>query len=322
MKLLSKTFYDPILRRAFVAALAAAFFTAILSLALPNFFRSETLVLPKVGGGAGAAAMLAATAGIPSVLGLGRTDEESYYSEIVGSHWMAEKLLNTEFDFKYQSWYFGKPQQRRQTLQQFFEVNSVKEYDRALETLNRWVEPRRDAKTGVMKISAEAPSPELAQQLAQKTTEYLDLALKTRVRTQAGARADYARQRLQVIRAEEERIRKVFEDFAKSHINFNQSPDPGVRTKGERLVIDLTLIRQVVGNLTIAYEQAELEARNTVPVISVLDDAYLPRRKHRPGRSGLVFLSALLVGGLVWGWGNRLKITHQLFFESSTKSNE
>ena len=295
---------DPTLKKALAWGLVAGLLTALVTLALPNRYKSEAMVLPKSASSGSPLAALAATAALLGG-GAGQIDEEAQYTDIVDSRWMAERLLDAEYAFTYKAWYFGRPQARRQTLAAFLEVETPKDRESALKTVLDWVEAKRDLKTGVLRISAEAPSPELAQQLANQVTENLNLALKTRIQTQGTAKAAYAKDRLALARQEEEQTRQDLEAFARAHVNFAQSPDPGIRSKGERLVSDLMLRRQVVTSLTLGYEQAELEARNTVPVLSRLDEAYLPIKKSGPRRVVYILLGLIfsMVGNV--GWTNR-----------------
>ena len=303
---------DPTLKTALAWGLAAGLLTAAYTLTLPNRYKSETLVLPKSAASSGPLAALSAVTGLLGGAGLGQVDEEAQYTDIVASRWMAERLLDTEYAFTYRAWYFGTPQARRQTLAAFLGVDNPKKRESALKTVMEWVEAKRDLKTGVLRISAEAPSPELAQQLANHVTEYLNLALKTRIQTQGTAKAAYAHERLGQVRQEEEQARQDLEAFARTHVNFAQSPDPGIRSRGERLASDLLLRRQVVASLTLGVEQAELEARNTVPVLSKLDEAYLPVAKSGPKRANLVLAAIAAVAGLYYLWMNRARLRGNL----------
>jgi uncharacterized protein involved in exopolysaccharide biosynthesis len=295
---------DPTLKKALAWGLVAGLLTALVTLALPNRYKSEAMVLPKSASSSGPLAALTAVAGILGG-GAGQIDEEAHYVDIVESRWMAERLLDAEYAFTYKAWYFGSPQARRQTLAAFLEADTPKKRESAFKTVLDWVEAKRDLKTGVLRLSAEAPSPELAQQLANRVADNLDLALKTRIRTQGTAKAAYAKDRLALARQEEEQTRQDLEAFARAHVNFAQSPDPGIRSRGERLASDLMLRRQVVASLTLGYEQAELEARNTVPVLSKLDEAYLPIQKSGPRRSLFVIYGLIAGAGLAYAWSRK-----------------
>jgi uncharacterized protein involved in exopolysaccharide biosynthesis len=311
MGLLDTLRRDPTVRTALAWGLLAGFLTAAYTLSLPNRYRSETLVLPKSAAVGGPLAGLSAMTGI---LGgsLAKIDDQAYYADIVESRWMAEKVLDAEYAFTYRSWYFGSLQTRKQTLAAFLEADTPKRRESALREVLRWLNALLDFKSGVMIISAEAPSPELAQQMVNRAVDLLDLALKTRIQTQGLRKAEYARDRLAKARLEEAQVRQALVAFAESHRNFTQSPDPGIRSRGEELSADLVLRRQVTTSLALGYEQVELDAQNTVPVLSRLDEAYLPREKTRPPRGGMVLLALIFVGAGRWFWLNRERVQARL----------
>lgn len=302
-----------ILKHAFVAAVLVA----LGSLALPNRYRSEVLVLPRTGQSGSSLAAMAAMVGFP---GMGKSEDGAQYGEIVKSRWNAERLLDATYTFTYQPWYFAKVQSRQETLASFLKVREPKDRESALRTVQGWLKTQRDPKSGVVRIEAEVPSPELAQQVLDRAVAGLEEALKAQGWTEAAAKADYARERLQEARLQEETARQALEAYAKAHVNFAQSPDAGVRSKGERLVADLALRRQVVATLTLGYEQAELDARNTVPVLSRLAPAYRPLVKSAPSRARLVILGALLAAAATAGWLYRRWIAERLFVPEEPSS--
>jgi uncharacterized protein involved in exopolysaccharide biosynthesis len=303
---------DPTLKKALAWGMAAGLLTAGYTLTLPNRYKSEILVLPQTASSSGPLAALSAVTGMLGGGGLGQADPDAFYTDIVNSRWLGEKLLDTPFTFSYQAWYFGAVQARKQTLAEFLEADTPKKRESALKTVLDWTDAKKDLKTGVLTLSAEAPSPELAQELVNRTADLLDLALTTRVQTQGTAKADYARQRLAKARQEQEQARLALVAFAQSHQNFAQSPDPAIRSKGESLAADLVLRGQVTTSVALGYEQAELDARNTVPVLSRLSDAYLPATKSGPKRANLVLAAMAIGAGLYWGWVNRARLRGSL----------
>ena len=298
---------DPTLKKALAWGLVAGLLTAAYTLTLPNRYRSEVLVLPKSAGTSGPLAALSAVTGMLGG-GLGSVEEDAFYTDIVDNRWMAERLLDTEYTFSYKPLYFGAIQARKQTLAAFLQADDTKKRESAINTVIEWVDGKRDLKTGVLRISAEAPSPELAQQLVNRTTDLLNLALKTRVQTQGSAKADYAHQRLTQARQEEDQARQGLVAFARTHQNFAMSPDPSIRSRGDELTADLLLRRQITTSVALGYEQAELDARNTVPVLSRLDEAYLPVGKSGPRRSNMVLAATAALAGLFWIWMNRARL--------------
>jgi capsule polysaccharide export protein KpsE/RkpR len=286
---------DPTLKKALVWGLVAGLLTAGYTLTLPNRYSSEILVLPKSAGSGGPLAALSVVTGMLGGGGLAGTGEDGYYTDIVQSRWMAKHLLDSTYTFTYKSWYFGTPQARRQTLAAFLKADTPPKRESAFNTIQDWLTATRDLKTGVLYLKVEAPSPELAQELTNRVADLLDQALKTRVQTQGTAKADYAKQRLVRARQEEDQARQALVAYAEAHRNLDTSPDPAVRAQGQALTAELLLRHQVTTSVALGYEQAELDARNTVPVLSRLDEAYLPTIKSGPLRGLLSIASTITI---------------------------
>lgn len=303
---------DPTLKKAMAWGLAAGLFTAGYTLTMPNRYSSEILVLPKSAGSGGPLAALSVVTGMLGGGGLAGTEEDGYYTDIVQSRWMAKHLLDSTYTFTYKSWYFGTPQARRQTLAAFLKADTPHKRESAFKTIQAWLTATRDLKTGVLHLKVEAPSPELAQELTNRAADLLDQALKTRVQTQGTAKADYAKQRLARARQEEDQARQALVAYAEAHRNLDTSPDPAVRAQGQALTAELLLRQQITTSVALGYEQAELDARNTVPVLSRLSDAYLPATKSGPMRANLVLAVLAIGAGLYWGWVNRTRLRGSL----------
>ena len=299
---------DPTLKRALAWGLAAGLLTAAFTLTLPNQYTSEILVLPKSAGGGGPLAAFSAATGLAGGGGLTGIMEDGYHIDIVDSRWLAERMLDTEFGFTYRTWYFGELQTRKETLAVFMKADSPRKREAACKKLHSWLAATRDLKTGVLRIRAEAPSPELAQHLANRATDLLELALKTRIQTQGTAKADYAKARLIRAQQEEDQARKALVAFTEAHRNVGVSPDPAVRAQGQELGATLALRQQITTTITLGLEQAELDARSTLPMLSRLDEAYLPANKSGPQRANLVLAAVAAVAGLYYLWMNRARL--------------
>jgi capsule polysaccharide export protein KpsE/RkpR len=286
----------PALRRSVLAGTAAALMAGALTLALPDVFRSKILVYPK-GGTAGPLAALAATAAMFAGGFGGQVEEEAHYLDIIESRWMAENLLDAVYTFDYQSWALGGHQARQEALTRFLDVRTPRDREAALRWVSRAVAGRRDLKSGTITVTAEAPSPQLAQQMADKVVAFLNQALRRRLQQQAADKAEVAGDLILHARAKAEAARGALEAFARNHANFALSLDSGIRTNGERLSAELALRQQVVASLILTFEQADLETKNHAPVLSTLAPAFLPLEKEGPARKRWI-LAAMALGAL------------------------
>jgi capsule polysaccharide export protein KpsE/RkpR len=227
----------------------------------------------------------------------GQVEEEAHYLDLIESRWMEENLLDATYTFDYQRWAFGRHQARQETLARFLKVRTPQDREAALRWVDRAVAGRRDLKSGTISVTTRAPSPQLAQQLADNVVAFLNQALRRRLQQQAADKASVAGDLILHAREKAEAARGALEGFARNHANFALSLDSGIRTTGERLAAELALRQQVVASLILSFEQADLESRNHAPVLSILAPAFLPLDKEGPVRKRWV-LAALVLGAL------------------------
>lgn len=293
-------------------AFSAAIATAIISLFMPNYYKSEARLLPveaNAAGGMGGLAAAAAAFGV-SVGGTGGSDAN--FVDILKSRWLREQLLNTEFQFQARSWRFGAERPHQETLSAYLGTDNL---DRGLAALNEVISSSKDIKSNVISISVETRSPTLSQQVVRRATELLNEFVVKNSRTRGTEKASFAEARLADARRELDQAENAFRGFLESNRNYQVSSDPSVRLRGSRLEAELNLRRQLVSTLALNREQSLLDAKNDIPILNILDAGSLPIEKSRPRRSVLVVGLTILSGALVWGWQERRWIQARLFTE-------
>ncbi|WLT31335.1 hypothetical protein [Geothrix sp. PMB-07] len=287
------------IRWAFGAGLVAV----VVTLFLPNYYKSEVRLLPVeskgLGGNLGGLASAAAAFGV-SVPGGDSSDAN--FVDVLNSRWLREQLLQTEFQFHTRSWRFGAEKLETCSLYSYMDQKNM---DRALKELSEILTSSRDLKSKVILISAETKSPELSQRIVQKAGKLLEIFLQEKGRTRGGAKAAFAEARLKDARGEMDEAEGLFRRFLEGNRNYLNSADPAVRLKGTRLETELRLRQQLVTTLAMNREQALLEEKNDVPILNILDPGNLPIEKSKPARSVIVILVAVLVGASGWVWLNR-----------------
>ena len=291
------------LRKPLQWAVAAGLLTALVTLFLPNYYRSEARLLPVetkgLGGNLGGLASAAAAFGV-SVPGGDSSDAN--FVDVLNSRWLKEQLLQTEFHYPARSWRFGAEHVQKGTLYEYVDEKNV---DRALKELGKILSASRDLKSKVIAISAETKSPELSQLIVQRAGKLLEVFLQDKGRTRGGAKATFAEARLAEARREMDEAEDVLRHFLEGNRNYLTSGDPAVRLKGSRLETELRLRQQLVTTLAMNREQSLLEEKNDIPILNVLDPGNLPIEKSRPARSMVVLLTMMLAGGGGWLWLNR-----------------
>ena len=297
------------LRKPLKWALGAALLTALITVFMPDYYRSEARLLPVEAKGQGNLGQLAVTAAAFGVSLPGGEDSDANAVDIVNSRWLREQLLRTEFQYHARGWRFGSDQLREGTLYDYLDQKNM---DRAVKKLTSVLTVSRDLKSKVITLSAETKSPELSQQVVRRADDLLGAFLQQKEQTRGSAKADFTEARLQDARGERAKAEDAFRQFLENNRNYQTSADPTVRLKGARLEAELKLREQLVLTLAVAREQALLEAKDDVPILNVLDAGNLPIEKSKPARSLIVILVALLMGIGSWSWMNREWIRERL----------
>ncbi len=304
------------LKRPLLWALAAGLIAAIVTLFMPNYYRSEARLLPVeskgVGGSLSGLASAAAAFGVSVPGGDG---SDANFVDVLGSRLLKEQLLKTEFRYHSRSWRFGSELIENGTLYDYLESKNL---DRAIKELDTVFFASRDPKTKVIVIGAETKSPELSQLVVQRAEKLLEIFLQEKGHTRGGAKAAYAEARLAEARHEMDESELLLKTFLEGNRNYLTSGDPGIRLKGARLETELRLRQQLVSTLSLNREQALLEEKNDIPILNVLDPGNLPIEKSKPARSMIMISIALIVGVLNWIWYNRTWVMTKLLADEES----
>lgn len=283
--LLQPRWFFKSLARPFKWALAASVVCAALVIFLPNHFKSTARVLPGSDRQLPGLGQVAALAPMLGISGLGSSDD-AIYTEVLGSWWLHRRLLETSFRFHERSWRFGAEAERTCTWRDYLRRKTL---DESIQSSMEHMKVRKDVKTRVITIDVETLSPDLSQALVRRTLELLDEFLREKTRTKGGSKARFAEARLKEaekeLTAAEDAMKKWFQA---GHANYLTSADPTVRLEGAHLEGMLAMRKQAVLTLAALKEQALLEEKTDIPVLSILDDGNLPERKSRPTRSLMV----------------------------------
>jgi uncharacterized protein involved in exopolysaccharide biosynthesis len=290
------------LKRPLKGALVVGVVTALITLFMRNYYKSEARLLPVDASGTGNLGSLAAAAAAFGVGAGSSSGSDANFVDVLNSRWLMENLLKTEFNFHQRSWRFGEDRLRRQTLYAYLDQKNI---DRAVRALDGIVNASKDLKSNVITLSAETESPELSQAIVRRAIELLNQFEIDNSRTRGSEKAAFAEARLTDARRQMDKAEGNFRDFLEANRNYQISTDPSVRLRGQRLEAELNLRRQLVATLAVNREQSLLDAKNDIPILNILDPGNLPVDKTKPTRSFIVLLATLLAGMGTWGWENR-----------------
>ena len=283
-------------------AIGVGLITALYSLTMPNYYKSEVRLLPVESKGTSSLGNMASAAAAFGISLPGGDGGDANFVDILNSRWLREQLLNTEFQYSIRAWHFGANKSQRKTLYSYLEAKNM---DRAIKGVGSFLTVSRDLKSKVISISAETPSPELSQGIVQTATKLLEAFNREKSRTRGGAKAAFAEARLLDARAEMKEAEDAFRYFLEVNRNYQSSSDPGVRLKGTRLETELRLRQQLVTSISLNREQALLEEKNDIPILNTLDPGNLPIDKSKPVRFLIVLLAMVLTGTVSWIWLHR-----------------
>lgn len=302
---------------AMIGLLAGAL-TACLTLAIPDYYRSEACILPVESKSlAGSLGGLSSTVAALGFGALGGDSGDANFVDVLNSRSLRERLLKTEFPYHERTWRFGAERPRVGTLYAYLKAPNM---DRAIKKLRPVLTVSRDLKSKVITMSAETRSPELSQLIVQKASSLLESYLQVRGRTRGGAKAAFADARLAESRRELDDAEGLLRQFMEVNRNYTTSTDPFVRLKGARLADELRLRQQLLLTIAVTREQAMMDEKNDMPILNIMDPGNLPEEKSRPARAVMVLLAMMLAGAGSWVWLNQEWVRAELF--SKTRGSD
>ena len=167
----------------------------------------------------------------------------------------------------------------------------------AIDRLGRDVSASVAPQTGVVTLDVNAPSADLAAQIATSALRLVNEFNLQRRQTQAGAELRFAEARLVEARAELRRAEARLETFLEQ----NRMPTnaPALRLAYDQLSREVDFRQQIYTTLGQAHEQARIDAVRDTPVITVIEQ---PEAPVRPRPRGLIqWASVALLVGLLAG---------------------
>ena len=293
------------IRTSLFAGFGAAILVGGLMLLKPNKYRSEAKILPVTSKANSIAAPYANAAAMLGLGGIGGDGSDSNFTDILTSRRVLEGLLNTEFSFSIRTWRFGQPIQKKQTLLRFLRAKNI---DHGCLLLGQQFGASRDLKTKVLYVSMDSTSPELCQRVVNESLKALERYIMLEGQTRGSAKASFNAMRLAEAKEIMEKAEGDLRSFASVNRNYLSSSEPAVRLMGARLERNLLLANQIVSTLAVSYEQSLLEAKNDIPVLSILDPGNLPVEKSGPNRTLNVLISFLVACVATFAYLNRLQI--------------
>ncbi len=183
-------------------------------------------------------------------------------------------------------------------LKDLLEIAENTEPERDEETL-KWLREAitvaTDRETGTVTLSVRTEWPEVSLAIAQELVDELGrFNLETRQSQAAAERAfieSRVKQAEQELAAAEDSLRLFYE----ANRQFENSPL--LRLRHDALQRDVTMRNSVLTTLLQSFEQARISEVRDTPVLTILQDPYLPPR-HDPRRRIVIGLLGIVLGGM------------------------
>jgi uncharacterized protein involved in exopolysaccharide biosynthesis len=268
----------------------ATMVAVIVSLLLPNYYKSTAVLLPETDKSKLGA--LAGLSGLASLAGVnvGEMPLELLYPTIITS----EAVLKEVIYHKYQTKEFEKPV----NLIEYWEIEeetALRDYEVALKRMRGELDVSLERKTNVLEVSLLMKEPQLAADVLNKLVSELDRFIRTKRTTNASEQRKWIEARLVEVKQDLEKAENKLKEFREKNRQITSSPQ--LMLEQERLAREVEINSTLYVELKKQYELAKIEEIKNVPIINVLDEARPAAKKDKPRRAVMVlvtfFLSAL-----------------------------
>lgn len=256
------------------------------SLAQPRSYRAFTSFIPQTGdrsAGAGIGA-LARQFGV-NVRSDPSPNSPQFYARLLQSNELLWQTAISEYDLG------GVGSQRRGTLLDMAQADGLTDgfaRHEVVERLRDRITVNVDHETGMVGLTVRAHSGELAEQIADRLIELLNVFnLETRA-SQAQAERRFVEDRLREAEMELAAAEESLQGFLRQNRRFRDSPE--LTFEHDRFQRQVALRQELVTSLSQAREQARIDEVRDTPVITVVEAA---ARSARPQGRGTVTRAVL-----------------------------
>ena len=296
----------------FGTAGACAVVAAILLLLQRPIYTAETSFTPETPNTSGLASSLVGLTGLAGQLGLGDAisggASPEFFARLLHSREVLRTTLQTEFPDP------GSPGTRRRLLD-LLEIDGKNLEERLqLGTLRlaQATETQIDQATGIVTLSVEMYSPELAAAIANRMLELLNEFNLERRQSQSHEQRRFTGDRLREAEQELREAERAQLRFLQNNRQYLGSPL--LEFQAEQLQRAVQLKQEVFLTLTKAHEEARIAEVRDTPVLTVVDPAVPPAKRSRPRRAlgvTLAFAAGTVLGiALVYLGVFRRRVRH------------
>lgn len=261
-------------------------------IATENFSTSTTFILKTKGSdGGGSLGQLAAMAGI-NIGSNNNVDPSDYLDKIIQDKEFIAKLYEKEWFFKGDSL----------PLEQVYEVEldttvNNPEYVffmKKIETIRKGnvLSISKDAKTGILTLTSNAPDPQLAYDLNLFTINYISNYIRNSLKTQAKEKRVFIEGRIKETKEELAKTENALAEFKERNL---ASIAPKVALEEGRLMRNVTLNQEIYIQFQKQYELTRIEELDDQALVQVVKNPEISIARSKPKRKVIVIF-ALFIG--------------------------
>lgn len=292
-------------RQILLSTLAITILTVAVLLLIPARYTALISIVPESRGGVGAGELagLAALAGVslPGIGGgpVGQTPQ--FYASVLTSRPILYAVLNRRYlATGSNGGLAGRDSvELVEILGAQGDTPAMRLWN-AAKKLSSHLEVHTDVRTGIVTLTVEHTSPELAASVATAFVEELERFNRNARQSQARARREFTENRVAVASHDLQAAEDSLRAFLLHNRQFEGSPT--LRFENERLERALMVQRELYLQLRRELDAARIAEVDDLPAITVVEPAIVPQRRSGPSRRtwlGAVLLLALVAQG---GW--------------------
>jgi uncharacterized protein involved in exopolysaccharide biosynthesis len=229
-----------------------------------------------------------ALAGLASQIGniqLGTQTSSQFFADLLTTDAVLRRVIREEFPWR------GHVASLSQIYGYDDEAEGLRDYNTA-KRLRRALDVDVNIRTGVVRFTVEARTPELATALAESTLAALNAANIDLRRERAAAERGFTSDRADHARDDLHSAEQSLAEFYQRNRSITSSPY--LQLQEGQLRRQVEMAQQVYVQLRLQEEQAAVQEVRNTPAISVIDPPLLPVRRSWPKRRFALLLGAVL----------------------------
>lgn len=255
------------------------------------FSTSTTFILKTKGSsGGGSLSQLASLAGI-NMGSNNNIDPSDYLDKIVQDKEFISKLYEKKWFFKGDSL----------SLEQVFEIKpdtTIPNFEyvffmEKIETIRKGkvLSINKDAKTGILTLTSNAPDPQLAYDLNLFTINYISNYIRNSLKTQAKEKRIFIEERIKETKEELTKAENALVEFKERNL---ASIAPKVALEEGRLMRNVTMNQEIYIQFQKQYELTRIEELDDQALVQVVKSADVPIMNSKPKRKMIVIFTFIL----------------------------